>query len=125
MENRKEIKRGETYYANLCPVIGSEQSGIRPVLILQNDTGNKYSPTTIVAAITSRKGKTNFPTHVLFTADCMKNESVVLLEQIRTIDKVRLGEKLGKLDGKTMSAVDKAIVVSFGIQYLEGFLNDR
>ena len=79
----KNIKRGEIYYADLSPVVGSEQGGIRPVLILQNDTGNKHSPTTIVAAITGRKTKANLPTHVPFTADCMKTESIVLLEQIR------------------------------------------
>lgn len=118
----KEIKRGEIYYADLSPVRGSEQGGIRPVLVLQNDTGNKHSPTTIVAAITSRKTKAMLPTHVKFTADCLKTESTVLLEQIRTVDKSRLTEHLGKIDKKTMSAVDKAIVVSFGIKYLEVLL---
>lgn len=118
----KEIKRGEIYYADLSPVVGSEQGGIRPVLILQNDTGNKHSPTTIVAAITSRKTKAALPTHVTITADCLKTQSTVLLEQIRTIDKTRLDEYIGKLDKNTMGAVDKAIVVSFGIKYLEVLL---
>ena len=120
--NMKEIKRGEIYYADLSPVVGSEQGGIRPVLILQNDMGNKHSPTTIVAAITGRTTKAALPTHVSFTADFMKSESIVLLEQIRTIDKSRLTERLGKIDKKTVGAVDKAIVVSFGIKYLEVLL---
>ena len=120
--NMKEIKRGEVYYADLSPVRGSEQGGVRPVLILQNDTGNKHSPTTLVAAITSRKTKAALPTHVPFTADFMKAESIVLLEQIRTIDKTRLDGYIGKIDKKTMGAVDKAIVVSFGIKYLEVLL---
>ena len=114
------MKRGEIYYADLSPVVGSEQGGIRPVLILQNDTGNKHSPTTIVAAITSRKTKVNLPTHVPFTADCMKSESIVLLEQIRTIDKIRFSECIGKLDEETMAEVDEAIAITFDIHYLEG-----
>ena len=118
----KKVKRGEIYYADLSPIIGSEQDGMRPVLVLQNDVGNKHSPTTIVAAITSRKTKANLPTHVPFTADCMKSESIVLLEQIRTIDKTRLGECIGKIDKDTMGAFDKAIIVSFGIKYMEVLL---
>ncbi len=120
----KNVKRGEIYYANLCPVVGSEQGGIRPVLILQNDTGNKHSPTTIVAAITSikTKAKANLPTHVPFTENCLKSESIVLLEQIRTIDKSRLNEYIGKINKKTMSAVDKALITSFGIKYMEELL---
>ena len=118
----KDIKRGEIYYADLSPVRGSEQGGIRPILILQNDMGNKHSPTTIVAAITSRKTKAALPTHVTFTAEFMKSESIVLLEQIRTIDKTRLGECIGKIDKDTMGAVDKAIIVSFGIKYMEVLL---
>lgn len=93
------------------------------ILILQNNTGNKHSPTTIVAAITSRKTKTALPTHVTVTANGLKTESTVLLEQIRTIDKARLGEYIGRLDSKTLTAVDRAIVVSLGIKYLEGLLN--
>jgi len=120
----KNIKRGEIYYADLSPVVGSEQGGIRPVLILQNDTGNKHSPTTNVAVITSikTKAKANLPTHVPFTADCLKSESIVLLEQIRTIDKSRLNEYIGKIDKKTMGAVDKALITSFGIKYMEVLL---
>lgn len=121
--NMKEIKRGEIYSADFGAGFGSEQGGIRPVLILQNNTGNKHSPTTIVAAITSRKTKTALPTHVTVTANGLKTESTVLLEQIRTIDKARLGEYIGKLDSKTLAAVDRAIVVSLGIKYLEGLLN--
>ena len=118
----KKIKRGEIYYADLSPIIGSEQDGMRPVLVLQNDVGNKHSPTTIVAAITSRKTKAALPTHVTFMAEFMKSESIVLLEQIRTIDKTRLGECIGKIDKDTMGAVDKAIIVSFGIKYMEVLL---
>ena len=95
------------------------------ILILQNNTGNKHSPTTIVAAITSRKTKTALPTHVTVTANGLKTESTVLLEQIRTIDKARLGEYIGRLDSKTLTAVDRAIVVSLGIKYLEGLLNGQ
>lgn len=111
----KEIKRGEIYFADLSPVSGSEQGGIRPVLILQNDVGNKHSPTTIVAAITSRKTKAALPTHVSFTADFMKSESIVLLEQIRTIDKSRLSNYVGMLDPKTLCAVDKAAGISIAL----------
>ncbi len=117
----KKVKRGEIYYADLSPIIGSEQDGMRPVLVLQNDMGNKHSPTTIVAAITSRKSKAALPTHVTLMAEFMKSESIVLLEQIRTIDKTRLGEYIGRIDKDTMGAVDKAIIVSFGIKYMESF----
>ena len=111
------IRRGDIYYADLSPVVGSEQGGMRPVLIVQNDVGNKYSPTVIAAAITSRLGKTRLPTHIDVHADKvgLQKDSVILLEQIRTIDKKRLGEKMGRLDDKTMSAVDEAISVSFGL----------
>lgn len=120
----KEFKRGEIYYANLCPVVGSEQGGIRPVLILQNDKGNKYSPTTIVAAITGRQ-KGNIPTHISIEADGLDKKSTVLLEQIRTIDKSRLTKYIGMADKETMHAVDRAIVISFGIEYLEVLLNGK
>ena len=120
----KEVKRGEIYYADLSPVVGSEQSGIRPVLIIQNDRDNNSSPTTIVAAITSSKTKTELPTHVTFTADCLPYESTVLLEQIRTIDKIRLSECIGTLDTVTIKSVDRAIVSSFGIGYMEVNSND-
>lgn len=118
----KTVKRGEIYYADLSPVVGSEQDGVRPVLILQNDTGNKHSPTTIVAAITSRKTKAKLPTHVRITVKGLKAESIVLLEQIRTIDKRRLTEYIGRLDKNTMGKVDHAIIVSFGIKYMEALL---
>ncbi len=111
------IKRGEIYYADLSPVIGSEQGGIRPVLIIQNDVGNKYSPTVIAAAITSQRDKTKLPTHITVDAvGCgLAKDSIVLLEQVRTIDKKRLKEKMGCLDGNAMHRVDKALSVSFGL----------
>ena len=111
------IKRGDIYYADLSPVVGSEQGGLRPVLIVQNDVGNRYSPTVIAAAITSRVGKTKLPTYIDVYADKvgLQKDSVILLEQIRTIDKKRLGEKMGHLDDSVMSAVDEAITISFGL----------
>ena len=104
----KEIKRGEIYSADFGVGFGSEQGGVRPVLILQNNTGNKHSPTTIVAAITGRKTKAALPTHVAIITSGLKTESTVLLEQIRTIDKARLGEYIGRLDSKTLATVDRA-----------------
>lgn len=115
----KQVKRGEIYYADLSPVVGSEQDGTRPVLVIQNDTGNKFSPTTIVAAITSKSDKAKLPTHVIVCAEGLATESVVLLEQIRTIDKRRLIRYSGKLDKAAMGRVDHAIIVSFGIKYME------
>lgn len=111
------IKRGEIYYADLSPVVGSEQGGIRPVLIVQNDVGNRYSPTVIAAAITSQRDKTKLPTHIQVTADnCgLAKDSIVLLEQIRTIDKQRLKEKMGRLDDGSMGRVNQALSVSFGL----------
>ena len=111
------VKRGDIYYADLSPVVGSEQGGVRPVLILQNDVGNRYSPTVIAAAITSKLGKARLPTHIDVYANRLglAKDSVVLLEQIRTIDKKRLGEKMGHLDEDVMRAVDDAITVSFGL----------
>ena len=111
------IKRGDIYYADLSPVVGSEQGGIRSVLIVQNDVGNKYSPTVIAAAITSQRDKTNLPTHISVNADgCgLAKDSIVLLEQVRTIDKQRLKEKMGCLDTSSMGLVDKALSVSFGL----------
>ena len=110
------VKRGDIYYADLSPVVGSEQGGMRPVLIVQNDTGNKHSPTVIAAAITSQTGKAKLPTHIELNAQSvgLSRDSVILLEQIRTIDKSRLRERMGKLDDKTMNKVDSAIAVSFG-----------
>lgn len=111
------IKRGEIYYADLSPVVGSEQGGVRPVLIVQNDVGNKYSPTVIAAAITSRQEKSKLPTHIELPSEgCgLTRDSVVLLEQIRTIDKRRLGERMGSLDTDAMSRIDQALSVSFGL----------
>ncbi len=111
------IKRGEIYYADLSPVIGSEQGGVRPVLIVQNDVGNRYSPTVIAAAITSQKEKTNLPTHIRVDANgCgLAKDSIVLLEQVRTIDKQRLKEKMGRLGVDTMDMVNQALTVSFGL----------
>jgi len=111
------VKRGDIYYADLSPVVGSEQGGMRPVLIVQNDTGNRHSPTVIAAAITSQTGKAKLPTHIELTGQSvgLTRDSVILLEQIRTIDKSRLKEKMGRLDGETMSKVDNAIAVSFGL----------
>jgi mRNA interferase MazF len=111
------IKRGDIYYADLSPVVGSEQGGLRPVLIIQNDIGNRYSPTVIAAAITSRMGKTRLPTHIDVYADKvgLAKDSVILLEQIRTLDKRRLKEKMGHLDDDVMSVINSAIAVSFGL----------
>ena len=111
------VKRGDIFYADLSPVVGSEQGGLRPVLIIQNDVGNKYSPTVIAAAITSRLGKTRLPTHIDIYADKvgLAKDSVVLLEQIRTLDKRRLKEKMGHLDEGVMNEVNTAIAVSFGL----------
>ena len=111
------IKRGDIYYADLSPVIGSEQGGLRPVVIVQNDVGNKYSPTVIAAAITSQINKTKLPTHIELYAENfgLAKNSVILLEQIRTIDKRRLKEKMGHLDDGLMNEVNDAISVSFGL----------
>ena len=111
------VKRGDIFYADLSPVVGSEQGGMRPVLIVQNDTGNRHSPTVIAAAITSQTGKAKLPTHIELQAQSvgLTRDSVILLEQIRTIDKSRLKERMGKLDEKTMNMVDNAIAVSFGL----------
>lgn len=111
------VRRGDIYYADLSPVVGSEQGGLRPVLIVQNDVGNRYSPTVIAAAITSRTSKSKLPTHIEVFADrCgLAKDSVILLEQIRTIDKTRLKEKMGHLDETVMNRVNNAITVSFGL----------
>ena len=111
------VKRGDIFYADLSPVVGSEQGGVRPVLIVQNDTGNKHSPTVIAAAITSQTGKARLPTHIELNAQSvgLSRDSVILLEQVRTIDKSRLRERMGKLDDTTMTKVDNAIAVSFGL----------
>lgn len=111
------VRRGDIFYADLSPVVGSEQGGTRPVLIVQNDTGNKHSPTVIAAAITSQTGKAKLPTHINIAGGSvgLSKDSVILLEQIRTIDKRRLREHMGKLDDNHMHLVDEAIAVSFGL----------
>ena len=111
------VRRGEIYYADLSPVVGSEQGGVRPVLIVQNDVGNKYSPTVIAAAITSQKEKSKLPTHIEINAqNCgLAKNSVVLLEQIRTIDKKRLKERMGMLDEDAMYQVNSALSICFGL----------
>ena len=111
------VKRGDIYYADLSPVVGSEQGGMRPVLIVQNDVGNKHSPTVIAAAITSQINKAKLPTHIELGAKTygLSKDSVILLEQIRTIDKKRLKDRMGKLDDQLMNRVDNAIAVSFGL----------
>lgn len=111
------IKRGDIYYADLSPVVGSEQGGVRPVLIIQNDIGNKYSPTVIATAITSQINKAKMPTHIELDANeyGLSKDSVVLAEQIRTIDKRRLKEKIGHLDDALMTKVNEALEISFGL----------
>ena len=111
------VHRGDIYYADLSPVVGSEQGGVRPVLIIQNDVGNKFSPTVIAAAITSQRDKTNLPTHIEVDAQGsgLIKDSVVLLEQLRTLDNQRLLEKMGRLDKKSMSRVNQALSISFGL----------
>ena len=111
------VKRGDIYYADLSPVVGSEQGGLRPVLIIQNDVGNRYSPTVIAAAITSRLGKNRLPTHIDVYADRvgLVKDSVILLEQVRMLDKRRLKEKMGHLDEDMMVQVNRAIAVSVGL----------
>ena len=111
------IKRGDIFYADLSPVVGSEQGGVRPVLIVQNDVGNKYSPTVIAAAITSQQDKSRMPTHINVDGDScgLSKDSVVLLEQVRTIDKQRLKERMGNLSVSDMNKINKALNVSFGL----------
>ena len=111
------VKRGDIYYADLSPVVGSEQGGIRPVLVIQNDIGNKYSTTVIAAAITSQINKAKMPTHIELAAKDygLNKDSVILLEQIRTIDKRRLREKIGRIDDGLMASVNNALSISFGL----------
>ena len=111
------IRRGDIYYADLSPVVGSEQGGVRPVLIVQNDVGNRFSPTVIAAAITSQRGKAKLPTHILLDSQTtgLSRDSIVLLEQVRTIDKHRLKERMGRLDSGSMDRVDQALSISFGL----------
>ena len=112
-----DINRGDIFYADLSPVVGSEQGGIRPVLVIQNDVGNKYSPTVIIAAITSQLSKAKLPTHIELNKDKFNlvKDSVILLEQIRTLDKRRLKEKIGTVDAVSMHQVDVAMMISLGI----------
>ena len=111
-----KVKRGDVYYADLSPVVGSEQGSVRPVVIIQNDVGNKYSPTTIIAAITSQMNKSKMPTHVELTdLKDLPKHSVVLLEQIRTIDKRRLRDRIGKFDDRLMRKLERALLISVGI----------
>ena len=111
------VRRGDIYYADLSPVVGSEQGGIRPVLIVQNDVGNRFSPTVIAAAITSQRAKANLPTHITLHAEDsgLARDSIVLLEQIRTLDKHRLKERMGRLDHSSMNQVNHALSISFGL----------
>ena len=114
------VRRGEIYYADLSPVVGSEQGGVRPVLIIQNDTGNRYSPTVIAAAITSQTGKARLPTHIDLPVNesCgLSRNSIILLEQVRTLDKKRLRERMGHVEDGVMEKVDTAIAVSFGLPH--------
>lgn len=114
---KRIIKRGDIYYANLCPVIGSEQGGKRPVLIISNDTGNRYSPTVIVVAITSRQSKNPLPTHFsLDGIEGLPENSILLCEQLRTIDKSRLKERLTQVDSLRMEAIVKPLLISIGIK---------
>ncbi len=125
MNEQTVIRRGDIYYADLSPVVGSEQGGVRPVLIVQNDVGNRHSPTVIAAAITSQTGKARLPTHIEVTGDSigtgkapgcgLAKNSIILLEQIRTLDKKRLKDKMGHLDDGTMQQVNEALNVSFGL----------
>ena len=110
------VKRGDIYYADLSPVVGSEQGGVRPVLIVQNDIGNRYSPTVIAAAVTSRMTKSKLPTHIEISSGVggLDKDSVVLLEQIRTLDKRRLRDKIGELTSEEMEAVNQGLLISLG-----------
>ena len=111
------VKRGDIFYADLSPVVGSEQGGVRPVLVVQNDVGNKFSPTVIIAAVTSQINKAKLPTHIEIAADDygLAKDSVILTEQIRTIDKKRLRERIGRIDDEVMDKVSHALSVSFGL----------
>jgi mRNA interferase MazF len=109
------VKRGEIWYADMSPVIGSEQGGLRPVIIVQNDVGNKFAPTTIAVPLTSRLTKKPLPTHAIFTTTCLRAESVALCEQVRTLDKMRMKTLMGSLDAETMTKIDKALAISLGL----------
>ena len=111
------VKRGEIYYADLSPVVGSEQGGVRPVLIIQNDIGNRYSPTVIAAAITSQRDKAKLPTHIELSAQScgLQKDSTVLLEQVRKKKKKRLRERMGEITPETMNSINSALSISFGL----------
>ena len=115
----ESVKRGDIFYADLSPVVGSEQGGTRPVLIVQNDTGNRHSPTVIAAAITSQTGKARLPTHINICGGSvgLSKDSIILLEQVRTLDKRRLRERMGRVDDHVMEKIDTAIAVSFGLPH--------
>ena len=117
-EIKLRIQRGDIYYADLSPVIGSEQGGLRPVLVVQNDVGNKHSPTVIAAAVTSQINKAKMPTHIELSGDeyGLSKDSVILMEQIRTVDKKRLKEKIGHMDNERTSQIDDALKISFGLE---------
>ncbi len=121
----EEIKRKDIYYADLNPVKGSEQGGVRPVLVIQNNMGNKHNPTTIVAAITSRRRKAQLPTHVKIRGAGLAKNPTVLLEQMRTIDKTRLMKYIGRANERTMQAVDRAVAISLNIPYVEEKIDER
>lgn len=113
----KEIKRGQIWYADLSPVVGSEQGGYRPILIIQNDIGNKYSPTIIGAVITSRHTKADLPTHIWLNAECgLPKESMVECEQVRTLDKKRLKDFMGTVSKEVMQEIDKGLKISFALR---------
>ena len=114
---KREVKRGEVFYADLSPVVGSEQGGVRPVLVIQNDRGNRFSPTVICAAMTSRVGKSDLPTHAWVSArdSGLKSDSLVLCEQIRTLEKRRLRARAGRIDGMAMARVDASLRCALGI----------
>lgn len=122
----KEIKRGDIYYADLNPVVGSEQGGVRPIVVIQNNMGNRHSPTVIVAAITSQMDKGRLPTHIgVRGVDCgLKKDSLILLEQVRTIDRSRLLSYVGSLDAQTMIEINKSLAVSMGLQDMEDKYNE-
>jgi len=120
------VQRGEVYFADLSPVVGSEQGGVRPVLVIQNDIGNRFSPTVIVAAITAQIQKAKLPTHVEIKADAhgFERDSVILLEQIRTLDKQRLTDKITKLDNEMMIEIDHALEISLGLEFKSLYHDD-
>ena len=121
------MQRGEVYFADLSPVVGSEQGGVRPVLVVQNDIGNRFSPTVIVAAITAQIQKAKLPTHVEIKADAhgFERDSVILLEQIRTLDKQRLTDKITVLDNKMMAKIDHALEISLGLEFNSLYEDDK